>query len=164
VATARRPERDRARESELSRVASALIRSAPLAAPTGVAILSGMATTRQLPRENWQAYFDRFTREHLKPDRPGAATVEVISPAFGDQVEEAAARLLGLTYDPKSEAFEVLLEDIDHLVFHPNEIWILEGEPGLIATIEVVAADGSKEIIYVRNGGAPAGADATAPH
>ena len=123
-----------------------------------------MATTRQLAREKWQEYFDRFTREHLEPDRPGAATVEVISPAFGDQIEEAAARLLGLTYDPKSEAFEVLLEDVDHLVFHPSEIWILEGEPGVLATIEIVTPDGGKEIIYVRRSGAPAGADTTAPH
>jgi hypothetical protein len=46
-----------------------------------------------------------------------------------------------------------MLEDADHLIFYPSEIWVLEGEPGFISTIEVVLPDGGKEIIYVRKGG-----------
>jgi hypothetical protein len=113
-----------------------------------------MGTTRQLPRSEWKEYFDRFTQEHLRDDNPEAATVEVISPTLGDQFEVAAVRLLGLAYDPKSEAFEVLLEDVDHLIFRPVEIWVLEGQTGFIATLEVVREDGTKEIIYVRRSGA----------
>src|SRR5258707_1071228 len=112
-----------------------------------------MRTTKQLPRAEWKDYFDRFTREHLKDDAPGAATIEVISPTLGDQFEVSAVRLLGLTFDPRSGVFEVLLEDLDHLSFSPTEIWVLEGEPGFIATLEVVHADGIKEIIYVRKSG-----------
>ena len=113
-------------------------------------MLPSMSTTKQLPRAEWKDYFDRFTRAHLEDDTPGAATLEVVSPSFGDQVEASGVRLLGLAYDPKSNALEVALEGIDHLVFEPKEIWILEEEPGLIATIEVVERDGGKEIIYVR--------------
>jgi hypothetical protein len=46
-----------------------------------------------------------------------------------------------------------MLEDLDHLVFTPKEIWVLEGEAGFIATLEVVRPDDSKEIIYIRRGG-----------
>jgi hypothetical protein len=53
-----------------------------------------MSTTKQIPRDQWREYFDRFTKEHLKA---------------------------------KSQAFEVLLENVDHLIFHPAEIWVLEG-------------------------------------
>jgi hypothetical protein len=130
-----------------------------VAARAGVTILPSMSTTKQLPRAQWQEYFDRFTRAHLEDDTPGAATLEVVSPSFGDQFEASAVRLLGLTYDPKSNAFEVALEGIDHLVFEPKEIWILEDEPGLIATIEVVERDGGKEIIYVRSASALAAQD-----
>jgi len=111
-------------------------------------------TTRQLPRSEWEVYFDRFTKAELGDEAPGAATVEVISPTLGDQFEVSAVRLLGLAYDPRSQALELLFEDIDHLIFYPSEIWILEGEPGFIATLEVVHPDGLKEIIYVRRSGA----------
>ena len=112
-----------------------------------------MSTTKQLPRAEWKDYFDRFTRERLGDDAPGAVTVEVISPTLGDQFEVSAVRLLGLAYDPKSRIFEVLVEDVDHLTFNPSEIWVLEGEPGFISTVEMVTADGGKEIIYVRRSG-----------
>ena len=46
-----------------------------------------------------------------------------------------------------------MLEDIDHVVITPKEIWVLEGEAGFIATLEVVRPDDSKEIIYIRRGG-----------
>lgn len=115
--------------------------------------LRPMATTRRLPREQWKDYFDRFTRDHLTSEAPGAATIELISPTLGDQFEVSARRLLGLAYDPKTEELRIMLEDVDHLVFTPKEIWVLEGDAGFIATLEVVRPDDSKEIIYIRRGG-----------
>jgi uncharacterized protein DUF5335 len=115
-----------------------------------------MGTTKQLPQAEWKDYFDRFTREHLRDASPGAATIELMSPTLGDQFEVSTVRLLGLTYDPKSRALEVLLENIDHLIFYPKEIWVLEGEPGFVATLEVIHSDGIKEIIYIRRSGAAA--------
>jgi len=112
-----------------------------------------MRTTKQLPRAEWKDYFDRFTREHLREDAPGTATVEIVSPTLGDQFAASAVRLFGLAYDPKSQAFEVLLEGLDQLVFSPTEIWVLEGEPGFISTIEVLQPDGAQEIIYIRRSG-----------
>lgn len=109
--------------------------------------------TKQISRSEWKRYFDRFTREHLSGDPPGATTVEVISPTLGDQFEVSAVRLLGISYDPKSQALALLLEDIEHLIFQPAEIWVLEGRPGFISTLEVVRTDGPKEIIYIRRGG-----------
>ena len=117
----------------------------------------GMSTTKQLARTEWNAYFDRFTREQLQGEAPGAATIEVVSPTLGDQFQLSAVRLLGLTYDPKSDALEVLLENVDHLIFRPTEIWVMEGEPGFISTLEIVQSDGTKELIYVRRSGPLAG-------
>ena len=112
-----------------------------------------MRTTKELPRSEWRTYFDQFTTRHLKNRETDAATVEVISTTLGDQFETSAVPLLGLTFDPKSEALEVLLEGIDHLIFHPTEIWVMEGEPGFVATLEIMRADGGKEIIYIRRSG-----------
>ena len=112
-----------------------------------------MATTRRLPPEQWKDYFDRFTRDHLRSEAPGAATIELISPTLGDQFEVSALRLLGLSYDPKTRELQIMLENVDHLVFTPKEIWVLEGEAGFIATLEIVRPDDSKEIVYIRRGG-----------
>ena len=90
-----------------------------------------MGTTRQIPPAEWKEYFDRFTRQFLGEDATEAATIEVMSPTLGDQFEVTAARLLGLGYDPKSRAFEVSLDDMDHLVFRPGEILGRRGPTGV---------------------------------
>lgn len=113
-------------------------------------------TTRQIPRQEWKDYFERFTRKHLADDLPEAVTIEVLSPTIGDQFEARAARLLGLAYDPQRNTFEVLLEDLDHLVFEPAEIWVIETDGDFISTLELVRPDGTKEIIYVYRSGPPA--------
>jgi hypothetical protein len=118
--------------------------------------MGGMAITKQIPRDAWQGYFDRFTREHLQGTTTDDVTIELISPARGDQLEASAMRLQGLAYDPRGRTFQVLLEDLDHLVFDPAEIWVIEQEGGFISTIELVAADGGSELIHIERGGPPA--------
>ncbi|HVU51728.1 MAG TPA: DUF5335 family protein [Polyangia bacterium] len=116
--------------------------------------------TRQLPRTEWKAYFDRYTREHLSSsDETGVhevAIVEVLLPRMGDQFEVTFEPLLGMTYDPKSNAFELLLRDIDHLVFRPAEIAVIEDDDGFISELEIVRADDVKEIVHLRRSGPPA--------
>jgi hypothetical protein len=111
--------------------------------------------TRQIPRSEWQEYLERFTQQQLMRDPPEAVTIEVLSPTAGDQYEAQTERFLGLAYDPKRERLEVLLETMDHLVFHPVEIWAIETD-GFINALELVRADGAKEILYIYRSGPPA--------
>jgi hypothetical protein len=112
-----------------------------------------MAKTTQIPRGEWSDYFDNFTRQHVRNDRPDLVTLEVLSPRLGDQVYAQNARLLGLSFDPHSNAFEVLLDGADHMTFNPAEIWVLEGDADAIAVFELVHADGTKQLIHVKEGG-----------
>ena len=112
--------------------------------------------TKQIPRDQWKSYFDRFNHQYLKDDQPETATIEVVSPTLGDQFEVEAVRLLGLGYDPKGNLFELQFEGVDHLVFEPAEIWVIKGEDGFISTLELVRPDGTKEIIYLRKSGSVA--------
>jgi hypothetical protein len=114
-----------------------------------------MATTKEIPRDQWKEYFDRFTKKHLRDNRPEVATIELVSAELGDQIA-ADARILGISYDPKSEALEVLLESVDHLVFHPREVWVLEDDDGFLPSVEILREDGSKEILSLRRNGPPA--------
>lgn len=117
-----------------------------------------MAITRELARGEWKTYFDRFTRRHLSDEGKARyqARVEVLSLAFGDQLEATLVRVIGIAYDPKSNAFELALENLDHLVFRPTEIWVIEEDDGFVSALEVVDADGNKEIINLRQSGPPA--------
>ena len=116
-----------------------------------------MARTREIERADWEGFFDRFTREHvLADDVPKAVTVELVSPRRGDQVEASIARLLGLRYDPASHVLAVLLEDRDLVCPSPAEIRVMEDEEGFVAVLELVHADGSKDIIQVVRSGPPA--------
>ena len=115
-----------------------------------------MGATKQIPRSDWQRYFDELTKRHLHGDPPKAASIELVSLELGDQPEATLVRLTDLDYDPKSEALEVMLEDVDHLVFHPAEIWVVEEEDGFISALAVVHTDGSKEIMRVQVSGLPA--------
>jgi uncharacterized protein DUF5335 len=113
------------------------------------------ATTRQIARGDWQTYFEHFTQEQLADDRLETATIELVSPQRGDQFEAEDARLYGVHYDPKSNAFRVLLENVDHLVFHPTELWVVEEDSGFLRTVELVSADGSRELIHLHRGLSP---------
>jgi hypothetical protein len=111
-----------------------------------------METTKQIRGQDWKDYFDRFTKRYLRDDRPETATIELLSPSLGDQVEVKAARLLGITYDTKSKALEILLENMDHLVYRPKKISVIEEDDGFIPSIEIVRDDDTKEILTVRRG------------
>lgn len=115
-----------------------------------------MSATKEIRREQWEDYFDRFTKRHLRDDRPEAATLEVVSPELGDQVEADRAHLLGISFDRRNDTLEVLLENVDHLAFHPKEIWVVEEEDGFLQSVEIVRDGGEKEILTIRRAGLPA--------
>ncbi len=111
-----------------------------------------MTTTKQIPRQQWTEYFDRFTKKYLRDDRPETATIELLSPTLGDQFEVEGVRLLGVSYDRKSDVLEVLLKNMDHLVFQPKEISAIEEGDGFLSGIEIVRGDGTKEVLTIRRG------------
>jgi hypothetical protein len=115
-----------------------------------------MGATKQIAREHWQSYFDAFAKRHLRSDARMAASIDVLSPTLGVEPEATSVRLDGIDYDPKGQTLEVQLEGLDHLVFYPAEIWVVEEDDGFITALEVVRTDGGREITRIARGGAPA--------
>jgi hypothetical protein len=114
-------------------------------------------TTKQIAPDEWKTFFDNFTRAHLRDSIPETVTAEVMSPLLGDQIAISNARLLGLTFDPKSKAFEVVVKGAAHFIFRPVALWVVEDErSGFVSTIELVRSDGIKEILHLRRSGVPA--------
>jgi len=109
-----------------------------------------MAVTTKVPENQLADYFKEFTKRFLLDDAPELATVEVLSPEWGDELESEGERLLGITYDNHKNSLEFELESGDHRIYEPREVWVMEDKDGFVSGVEVVRKDGSKEIVTVR--------------
>lgn len=64
-------------------------------------------------------------------------------------MEKEWTALNGLAYDPKDDVFEVLTEDVDHLVSRPKDIYVDQEADGL-RSVEVIDADDNRQLIKLR--------------
>ncbi|HHJ40528.1 MAG: hypothetical protein AXA67_10365 [Methylothermaceae bacteria B42] len=97
--------------------------------------------TRELPKSQWETYFDHVSA-HLKAVQ---AEIEVASMNLGDQIEAEWVPFYGVSYDPKDDLVEFILEGVDHLVPHPGKILVEDGPEGL-HNIEVIDSEGIRHI------------------
>jgi hypothetical protein len=104
-----------------------------------------MATVK-LDKASWQKYFDQMSKTQLIGKQ---VEIEVTSLDIGDQIEQEWIQLLGISYDPKGDLIEILVEGLDHLIPKPREVWVEHGASGL-ASMEVVDADDVRQIIRLR--------------
>jgi len=100
----------------------------------------------KLEKSMWQSYLDQVSKA-LDNKR---AEIKVQSLALGDQIEAEWLPLLGLTYDPKSDIVEVLLEGLDHLIHKPKEVYVDRDLSGL-ASLEVIDKDEVRQIVRLRD-------------
>jgi len=102
-------------------------------------------TTRKLEKAEWQEIFDKLSKRLGRKQ----AKIEVIGLALGNQVEAEWLPLIGIVYDHKDDVAEVALEGLDHLIHKPREIRIDEDD-GVLGRLEIVDADGIRQIIKLR--------------
>lgn len=104
-------------------------------------------TIAKLEKDAWRPYFDNASK--ILPGK--RAEIEIDSLAIGDQIEAEWLPLLGITYDPKSDVVEVVLEGLDHMIHHPREIYV-DQEVGVgLKSMEVVDQDNVRQIVRLRD-------------
>jgi hypothetical protein len=108
-------------------------------------ILERIMAAQKIDKSKWQAFFDRLSRGLVGM----RAEIEVASLALGDQIEAEWLPLLGITYDSKNDVLEIALEDLDHLIKHPKEVWADAGV-GALLNFEVIDGEGVSQIIQLR--------------
>lgn len=102
--------------------------------------------TAKLDRTQWQAYFDIMSKGMMGK----RAEIEIASLDIGDQIEAEWLPLFGITYDPKSDVAEIVLEGLDHLIHHPKDIYI--DATGLeLSSVDVIDAEGRHCIVRLRD-------------
>jgi hypothetical protein len=98
-----------------------------------------------IDKTNWQAAADLLSRVlHGQPAR-----LEVASLSIGDQIEAEWGPLLGISYDPKDDLFDIQLQGVDHLVRHPRLFAIRERD-SLADGLLVVDGEGAEHIVQLR--------------
>lgn len=102
--------------------------------------------SRKLPHQEWQNYFDSFSKTH------GAALInlEVVGKDIGDQTEIRWQPLRGLSHDPHKDSFFVVTDSLEHTIFHPKTIHIEELH-GVLRSIEIVDQDNNHQIIRLKD-------------
>lgn len=101
---------------------------------------------RKLERTAWRIFFDQIAVGLFGKQ----IEIEVASPTVGAQTLASWLPLVGMTYDPKSDVVEIVLDGLDHMVLHPRDVYI-DGSPFGRVIIGIVDRDGGLEIIRLRD-------------
>ena len=112
-----------------------------------------MSETRRIPADQLTTYFDAFSKRFLMAGSPGAADIEVIGTDIGNQRVTSGARLLGVDYDPHTNALEIELDTGEHRAYRPREVWAIEEPDGFITGLQIIRSDGAREVVQLRRGG-----------
>ena len=110
-----------------------------------------MAETKRIETDQLTQYFDAFSKRFLMDDAAERTDVEILDDQ-GDRSLASGVKLLGVDYDPHTNALELELESGDHRAFNPREVWAVEEPDGFISALQVVRDDGAREIVNIRRG------------
>jgi hypothetical protein len=76
-------------------------------------------TLRRIDKSRWTGFCELLSTELLGK----RAEIEVASVAFGVQLEARWLPVMGVAYDSRSDVFEIALDGLDHMIFHPLELY-----------------------------------------
>ena len=100
----------------------------------------------KLDKSIWRPYLDHVSKTIAVGKQ---ALIEVASLALGDQIEAEWVPVLGIVYDPKNDLVELALEDLDHLIHGPREIYAETGPAGL-QSLEIIDRNDVHQIVLFK--------------
>ncbi|NLS07532.1 DUF5335 family protein [Rhizobium sp. P32RR-XVIII] len=98
--------------------------------------------SKTLPPAEWHPYVARLS----ETIRGKQVRIEVVGPALGVQVLVRSSSILGITYEPKRNTLEILLDGLDHLIEKPKAISVQEDD-GVLFALEIVDRDDQHQIL-----------------
>lgn len=110
--------------------------------------------TREIPRDEWVAFFDSFSRQH----DGWLSTVEVLSSEIGAQVESRDQALIGITADVKDKGEDVISilvggksDHIAHIIHAPSHVRLKETEEGAHEALHIESKHGPTTLLRFRS-------------
>lgn len=105
---------------------------------------------KRIERNEWQKYFDNFSKNFLKDDQPEYAEIRILNESMGAQPATQWLLLKGITYDEKGDLLDIQFDNFNRMIQHPREIYVDENSDGWVMSFEVIESDGTKDIIETR--------------
>ena len=111
--------------------------------------------TQEIPRKEWNNFFDTFSRQH----EGWLATLEVFGPEIGAQEEARELPLEGVsiasgTNEPETIAISIGKSPEDHLshtIVEPAHVWLEQTEEGANAALEIESENEIKTLLRFRS-------------
>lgn len=113
----------------------------------------------QIDRARWAPFFDNVTKSLIGKQ----AEIEIASLNLGDQIEAEWAPLIGITYDKKDDLIEIALDELDHQIRSPRDVFVDFGVGGIVA-IAIADGDGNRQIVKLKDSLALPAPTAAASH
>jgi uncharacterized protein DUF5335 len=102
---------------------------------------------RRLDRREWQGFCIRMSHNFIGK----RVAIEVASLDFGAQRETERLPLLGMSYDPRSDVFELIVGELDHLIYGPREVYVDESPLIDSIILQIIDAAGVRQIVTLRD-------------
>lgn len=110
--------------------------------------------TRQIPKSEWPAFLDRFSRQH----EGWLVKLEILNPDLGAQIEETGLALEGLTDEWDEAAGNTIMimagnepdDHVTHSINHPTEVSLEQTDEGADAALSIKSADGTTALLSFR--------------
>jgi hypothetical protein len=113
------------------------------------------ASTREIPRDEWVAFFDSFSRQH----EGWLVTIEVLGRDIGAQIEAREQPLTGITADLNDRGEDTIsifvggksAAHVAHIVHAPSHVGLKETAEGAHEALHIEAKDGATTLVRFRS-------------
>ena len=111
--------------------------------------------TQEIPREDWNNFFDVFSRQH----EGWLATLEIFASDIGAQEEAHELPLEGISIasgDNGADAVAINLgktaeDHVTHTITNPEHVWLEQTSGGADAALEIDSHDQPKTLLRFRS-------------
>lgn len=119
--------------------------------------------TTQISKTEWPAFFDSFSRKH----EGWLASLEILGPDIGAQVEERELAFEGITDESDEEQGNTIMimagksnDHVTHTITHPSEVSLEQTDEGADAALAIKSEDGVTALLRFRSPVLPEAVDA----
>jgi hypothetical protein len=113
--------------------------------------------TREIPRDEWLAFFDSFSRQH----EGWLSTIEILGAQIGAQIAASEQPLAGITADLKgSDVISILVSvpsggHVAHMIRAPTHVHLKESAEGAHEALHIESSSGATTLLRFRASVAP---------
>ena len=112
-------------------------------------------STQEIPREQWNSFFDSFSRQH----EGWLATLEIFADTLGAQPATQELPFEGISLDADDGELDSLIisfgrapdEHVTYAIHQPKHLWLQQTPEGADAALEIRAEDNSNTLLRFRS-------------